>query len=171
MPLNPLLRRCLTAVCLGLGLAAVAHADRGRDWPARVPPAYVQECGACHSAYAPGLLPAPSWRRLMGGLQRHYGSDASLDAAAVQQIDTWLQAHAGTYKRVNGEPPQDRITRSAWFERKHREVATATWRLPSVKSAANCTACHAGADRGRYDDDELRLPDGLDPRHRRAWLD
>ena len=48
--------------------------------PRTVPPAYVQECGSCHAAYPPGMLPARSWQRVMGGLDRHYGSDASLDA-------------------------------------------------------------------------------------------
>lgn len=35
------------------------------------------------------------------------------------------RANAGTYKRVSEEPPQDRITLLAWFERKHRKVELA----------------------------------------------
>lgn len=166
--------RLLAAALLATGLALAvpsARADGGRLMPLKVPPAYTQECGACHTAYPPGLLPAASWQRLMGGLDRHYGTDASLDAQTVQQLHAWLQAHAGTYKRVAEEPPQDRITRSAWFERKHRKVEPAVWTLPSVKSAANCAACHGGADQGRFDDDELRLPEGLNARQRRAWND
>jgi hypothetical protein len=68
------------------------------------------------------MLPAASWQRIMGGLDRHYGTDAALDAATVQQISGWLQTHAGTYKRVTEAPPEDRITRSAWFVRKHDEI-------------------------------------------------
>ena len=68
-------------------MAASAHADSD----SRVPllPAYVQECGSCHVAFAPGLLPAASWQRLMADLGRHFGSDASLDAAvpASPQVD------------------------------------------------------------------------------------
>ena len=163
--------RPLVAAWLTLLLAAAAQADSGRQMPLDVPKAYTQECGACHTAYPPGLLPARSWRRVMDGLLRHYGTDASLDAKTVQQLDTWLQAHAGTYKRVAEAPPQDRITRSAWFERKHRQVEPAVWQLPSVKSAANCAACHGDADSGRFDDDALRLPEGLTARQRRAWHD
>ena len=81
----------------------------------------------------------------------------------MQQINGWLQAHAGTYKRVSEEPPQDRITRSAWFERKHRKIDPAVWKLASVKSAANCAACHTGADRGDFDDDNLKFPAGWTP--------
>jgi len=163
--------RALLAASLGLVPMVAALADGGRAMPIRVPPAYTQECASCHVAYPPGMLPARSWQRVMSGLERHYGADASLDATTVQQLDAWLQARAGTYKRVSEEPPQDRITRSAWFERKHRKVEPTVWQLPSVKSAANCASCHAGADQGRFDDDKLRMPDGLTPRQLRAWVD
>jgi mono/diheme cytochrome c family protein len=163
--------RPLLALVLGLATLSAAQADSGRLLPRNVPAAYTQECAACHTGYAPGMLPARSWQRIMTGLDKHYGTDASLDAATVQQISGWLQSNAGTYKRVAEEPPQDRITRSAWFVRKHDEVAPAVWKLPSVKSAANCAACHTGADKGDYDDDNLRMPAGLDARQRSAWFD
>ena len=159
----------LVAFALAAGMSA--RADGPRPMPPNAPAAYTQECASCHLAYPPGLLPARSWQRLMGGLDKHYGSDASLDAATVQQINGWLQTHAGTYKRVNEEPPQDRITRSAWFERKHRKIDPAVWTLPSVKSAANCAACHTAADRGVFDDDNLKYPAGMDARMRRGFSD
>ena len=169
--MNALLHRALLVASVALAAAHPALADGGRAMPRSVLPAYAQECASCHLAYPPGMLPARSWQRVMNGLDRHYGTDASLDAATVQQLSTWLQAYAGTYKRVAEEPPQDRITRSAWFERKHRKVEPAVWQLPSVKSAANCAACHAGAEQGRFDDDDLRLPAGLTARQRQAWAD
>ena len=145
----------LAAVCL-----APAWADSSVQ-PRTTLPLYKQECAACHMAYPPGLLPAKSWARIMGGLDKHYGSDASLDAAAVQQISRWLQAEAGTYKRVAEAPPEDRITRSAWFVSKHRKLDPQVWKHASVKSAANCAACHTGADRGDFDDDGVKMPAGL----------
>lgn len=148
-----------------------AQADSGPMMPRNVPQAYKQECAACHTAYPPGMLPARSWQRIMSGLDQHFGTDASLDAATVTQLGQWLQTHAGTYKRVNEEPPQDRITRSAWFERKHRGIDAAVWKHASVKSAANCAACHTGANQGQFDDDNLRFPPGLDARFRRGWND
>ena len=167
-------RHTLAALAASVGLAALAtstFADSGRAMPRIVPPAYIQECASCHTAYPPSMLPAASWRRVMSSLDRHYGSDASIEPAAAQQIGQWLNAHAGTYKRVAEEPPQDRITRSAWFGRKHRKVEPAVWQLPSVKSAASCSACHTGADRGDYDDAGLRMPEGLSARQRWAWRD
>jgi Dihaem cytochrome c len=155
-----------------IGAAApAARADGGRLMPAAVPQAYTQECASCHTAYPPGLLPAVSWRRVMGGLGRHYGTDASLDPATVQQLSSWLAANAGTGRRGSEEPPQDRITRSAWFVREHRKVDAAVWAHASVKSAANCAACHTGADRGSYEEHQLQFPAGLDARYRRGWND
>ena len=161
----------LLALALLSGLVGVARADSGRLMPNNVPTAYTQECAACHTAYPPSLLPARSWQRIMQGLDQHYGTDASLDAATVQALSGWLNTHAGTYKRVTQEPPQDRITRSAWFVRKHDGIRPSVWQLASVKSAANCAACHTGADRGIYGDDSLRQPAGLSSRDRQAWMD
>jgi mono/diheme cytochrome c family protein len=163
--------RALLAGALGLWSALSAQADGRIALPASVPPAYTQECASCHLAYPPGMLPAASWQRIMGGLQKHYGSDASLDAATTQQLTDWLRANAGTTKRVREEPPQDRITRSAWFERKHRQIDPAVWQLPSVRSAANCAACHTGAAAGDFDDDRIQFPAGMPAAMRRNWKD
>jgi Dihaem cytochrome c len=156
------LSSCLRLVSLGLAAAGMAHAAYADD-DARGPrgpllPKYQQECTTCHLAYPPGMLPAVSWQRLMNNLPRHFGTDASLDAAAIKEISTWLDTHAGTYKRVREEPAQDRITRSAWFLRKHDEVSPASWKLPAVKSASNCAACHARADQGDFSERNVRIP-------------
>lgn len=121
-------------------------------------PKYVQECAACHLAYPPGMLPAASWQRVMANLPRHYGTDASLDPGTVSALANWLTANAGTGARTRESPPEDRITRSNWFIREHREVATAAWKLPSVRNAANCAACHTQADQGDFNEHTVRIP-------------
>lgn len=141
-----------------LGTMATARADLP---PQPLSPAYRAECGACHVAYPPALLPAVSWQRLMAGLDRHFGSDASLDPATTQQIAAWLAAGAGRYRKVQREaapPPEDRITRAAWFRREHDEVPAATWQRADVKSPANCQACHLQADRGDFSESHIRVP-------------
>lgn len=165
-PIHVLLAASLCALPAG---AAISGGNR--PVPDSIPAAYGQECGACHVAYPPGLLPAGSWRRIVGNLDRHYGTDASLDAATARDLGGWLETHAGTWKRAAEEPPQDRITRAAWFARKHRKVEAAVWQLPAVGSAANCAACHTGAGRGRFEDEDLRVPAGVTQRQRRAWND
>lgn len=123
-----------------------------------LPPKYRQECASCHIAYPPGLLPAASWQRLVNDLPHHFGTDASLDPATVQELAGWLAANAGASRRAREEPQQDRITRSAWFVREHRKVPADTWKLPAVKSASNCMACHAQADQGDFDEHRVRIP-------------
>jgi nitrate/TMAO reductase-like tetraheme cytochrome c subunit len=143
------------ATTLGLASAAVA-AGNGRA--IALLPKYQQECASCHLAFPPTLMPAASWGRIMGNLPQHFGTDASLDAATQKELTDWIYAHAGTYKRVAEEPPQDRITRTVWFVRKHNEVSAATWKLPAVKSAANCAACHITAEKGDFDERNIRTP-------------
>ncbi len=152
-----------------LFLMPAAHAENAQ----RVPPLlkYQQECAACHAAYPPGMLPGASWRRIMGSLDKHFGTDASLDEASVREISAWLQTQAGSSRRASEEPPQDRITRSQWFVRQHREVAPQIWKQAAVKSAANCAACHTAADKGSFRESEIQFPKGLDARFRRSWSD
>jgi hypothetical protein len=156
----PLLLRRAAALLGILGAAALVQARAGDHGSAGVPvlPAYRQECAACHLAYPPGLLPAPSWKRVLNDLGRHYGTDASLDAATVRTLSAWLAANAGTGRRGREEPPQDRITRSAWFLRKHDKVAPAVWQRAAVKTPTNCTACHLQADQGNFDEHSVRIP-------------
>ena len=156
-PMVPRVRSAVLGLLAALGATSAVHADGGRPMPPLLPK-YQQECAACHMAFPPGALPAASWQRVMQNLPRHYGTDASLDAASVQEISTWLTANAGTWKRVGTAPPDDRITRSEWFIRKHHEVTGATWKLPAVKSPANCAACHRGAEQGDFDEDRVRIP-------------
>ena len=147
----------LIAAIAVVGASQAARAE-GNQRMAPLLPKYQQECGACHVAFPPGMLPAASWKRLMNQLGSHYGTDASLDAATVKELGTWLSANAGGTKRVREEPPQDRITRSSWFIRQHDEVSAASWKLPAVKSAANCAACHKGANQGDFNEHQVRIP-------------
>ena len=155
--LNPRPAQLLMAMVTGLLTMQTAIADSQRA-VAPLLPTYQQECAACHLAYPPGLLPTASWKRLMATLPKHFGTDASLDAETKAAISTWLDANAGTYKRVSQEPPQDRITTSSWFVHKHREVAPAVWKRAAIGSPANCAACHIGADKGDFNDDNVRIP-------------
>jgi len=154
-------RRCF-ATLVALCSAAATHLARADDDPraagSPLLPKYRQECAACHVAYPPGMLPGTSWQRLMNNLPRHYGTDASLDATTAKELSSWLAANAGTYRRVAEAPPEDRITRSAWFIRKHDEVPAGVWALPAVKSPSNCAACHAQADQGDFNEHRVRIP-------------
>lgn len=163
--MTPDLRRRIFDLVVWIGSLVVAGgllvgealAERAR--PVADNPAYRTECGACHVAFPPSLLPATAWRAQMASLARHYGVDASVDAAAAREIGAFLDANAGRDRGVataTGEPP--RITTSDWFLREHRKAATAIRTSAAVKSASNCGACHPAADRGQFDEHAVRVP-------------
>jgi hypothetical protein len=74
-------------------------------------------------------------------------------------VAQWLQSQAGSSRRVSAEPPpEDRISRSPWFQRKHHELSARVWSRPAIKSASNCSACHPRAAEGDFDEDAVRVP-------------
>jgi hypothetical protein len=150
------LAQLVLTLTLSIILVGFARADDDGGPATRVPlhPRYQQECSSCHVAYPPRLLPAPSWQRLMNKLPHHFGTDASLDAATTRQLSEWLTSHAGN----RAAPPQDRITRSSWFQHEHDEVGTSTWQRASIKSPSNCVACHTRAEQGNFNERYIRIP-------------
>lgn len=132
---------------------------RAAAWNSPAPASFQKECGSCHMPYPAGLLPAGSWQHLMANLSQHFGNDASLDAAAAQEISNYLSSNAGTYKRVSEMPPEDRITQSYWFQRKHdRHVSPGTWARKSIGSRSNCSACHPDAALGNFNEHSVQIP-------------
>jgi len=133
--------------------------DRGTQvQPAQVNAKFQKECSTCHIAYAPGLLPAESWRKVMTGLDKHFGSDASLTADENREITDFLVKNASNRWTATTAPL--RITETAWFKRKHdsREVPQAAWKNPLVKSPSNCQACHTQAERGDFSERNIKVP-------------
>ena len=133
--------------------------ERGKTLqPAKLNATWAKECSACHIAYAPGLLPAASWRKVMSGLEKHFGTDATLTAPETKEITDFLVANASS--RWTAVTAPLRITETQWFKNKHnaKEVPAAVWARASVKSAANCQACHAGADKADFNERAIKIP-------------
>lgn len=133
--------------------------NRGKPvQPAQMNAKFKQECSDCHIAYAPGLLPAESWRKIMSGLDKHFGSDASLTAQENKEITAFLVSNASN--RWSAPTAPLRITGTAWFKEKHdsREISPAVWKNPQVKSPANCSACHTQAERGDFNEHDINIP-------------
>lgn len=150
------------AVGLFAGVGANAEDGEGRGLQPVGDKTVQAECGACHMAFPPGLLPARSWRALMGKLDDHFGENAALDEATVKHITDYLVANAadaGSGNRwvLRGVKESDtplRITEMPWWVREHRgEVRPSAFKDPRVGSKANCVACHRGAATGYFDDD------------------
>ena len=125
-------------------------------------PLYTEECASCHMAYPAQMLDGRSWQALMGGLSKHFGTDASLDEKRRVAIADFLQANAGGRKTgVTADAagkPLLRISETARFVRKHREVAPATFSRASIKSPGNCSACHTRAEAGDFEERNVTIP-------------
>jgi hypothetical protein len=142
---------------------------RGHDLAPVANESYRTECGGCHFAYQPGLLPADAWRRLMGTLDNHFGDDATLDPAVNQALLVYLtsnsadgnasiRSRAFAAKPIAGEGPP-RITKTVYFQRKHDEVpARMVKDNPKVGSFSNCAACHQGAEQGDFSEGRIDIP-------------
>ncbi|MBP2314494.1 diheme cytochrome c [Azospirillum soli] len=140
----------LPAVTLAI-LAAITTTAAFANEMERVTPiahaATQKECGECHMAFQPQLLPAASWGRIMDDLATHFGDNASLDPQAVVDIRAYLTSNAGRL----GDGRLTRITEQRWWTREH-DFRAHIWSRPDVRSKSNCTACHRDADKGLYED-------------------
>ena len=156
--LSHLLFALLTVTSFGVH-AKYDGEDRGKPvMPSQVNAKFQQECAGCHMAFPPGLLPAASWTRMMSGLDKHFGVDASITPAETTEITHFLTKNASNRWTASTAPL--RITDSAWFKSKHnsREVAPEVWKRASIKSPSNCAACHAGADKGDFNEHTIKIP-------------
>ena len=136
---------------------------------------YAEECGACHFAYPPGLLPTRSWEKLLdaNALEDHFGENAELDEDVLSEIQQYAYSNAADksyYKRSRkiakateqGDAPL-RITEVKYIKRKHHEIPERMIKdNPDVKSLSNCNACHTQAEKGVFDNDTVNIPNYSD---------
>lgn len=153
-----LLHTLIAIAALASGMNSLAYADDD-EGPALVAhnAKWKAECGSCHIAFPPRLLPADAWRAVMSGLDKHFGSDASLDAPTAREISDFLEKNSGR-KHQSSAKPLLRITESRWFIHEHREVSDRAWKNQKIKGPANCAACHTQAESGSYRERDIRIP-------------
>lgn len=128
---------------------------------------YADECGACHFAYPPELLPSASWRLILNGTQDHFGESVDLDEGARREIEGYLVTNAANrstaelsrkiLRSLAGRIPL-RITDIPYIRREHHELPVQAVDHPSVGSLGNCIACHRNAPNGDFDDDRVSIP-------------
>ena len=126
---------------------------------------YMEECGACHLAYPPDLLPVESWQKVMAGLDDHFGDNAELDEETAGHIAGYLEANGLSRSRpskmsrlLRGLPadPPLRITELPAFVNLHYMIP----RELEVDELAEgflspCADCHKEALQGIYDAERL----------------
>ena len=133
--------------------------------------AWQEECGSCHLAYQPGLLPGKSWAKLLDGkaLADHFGEDASLDDDTLKELRVYAMENAAEkswHKRsrkiaqatADGEAPL-RIVEVRYIKRKHHDIPEKMIKgNKDVKSLSYCNTCHTKAEEGIYDEDTVDIP-------------
>jgi hypothetical protein len=132
---------------------------------------YQEECGACHFAYPPGLLPARSWEALLNdhALRKHFGVNAELDNDTLKVIHDYAVDNAADkswYKRsrkiavaTEAGPTPLRITELRYISRKHQVIPEKMIKgNKGVKSLSFCDKCHTQADKGIFDADTVNIP-------------
>jgi len=126
---------------------------------------YIAECGACHLAYPPQLLPGKTWKAMMGGLENHFGESAELDAETGEEILLYLDANSlgvappsrmsKMMRNIPDEPPL-RITEFPAFLDAH-EVIKEQLSLQTFKKGflSPCADCHRLANSAIFDKELL----------------
>lgn len=163
-----LLVLALVLFAAGLWISQSPQGDEAR-FPMPAGKTYLAECGSCHTAFAPGLLPVRSWHRMMGELEEHFGEDATLDEpqylAILKELETL--AADGSYadqrmrrisEAISPTAQPQRISETPFFKYTHDEVPQGLWKRKRIGTPSNCLACHPRANEGRYDEREVRIP-------------
>jgi hypothetical protein len=124
-------------------------------------PVLAKECGACHMVYPPMILPARSWRLIMGSLHDHFGESADLDPATQARLTDYLVSNAADRSANRssmavmqslpaGETPP-RITKVPLVASLHATVLDPQWGgNPRPKSLSECNVCHQLAESGNF---------------------
>jgi hypothetical protein len=131
---------------------------------------YLKECGACHFAYLPGLMPERSWKVVMSTLDKHFGENIQLGDAVRTSLLAYLTENAADRspyagsKWLNENIPDDvtarRITMIPWVAYKHtvvREAIARSFKI-EVRKLTNCDRCHTEIENGSIGVRELYIP-------------
>lgn len=132
-------------------------------------PIYKEECGSCHMAYPPGLLPSVSWARMMDGLEDHFGDNAELDKQSHAVIGEFLRANSADnsnyrlsrklMKNIDPNNAVMRITELPYFRHEHDEIpASMISGNEKLNSISQCNVCHKQAQTGAFNEDDIFIP-------------
>ncbi|MDH5301693.1 MAG: diheme cytochrome c [Gammaproteobacteria bacterium] len=175
------MKKLLLLFVLGLMLGSTAHAENGAQWLLSIDrykgvapvtnEVYEEECGSCHFAYPPGLLPLRSWQKLIDkqALKDHFGDNAELDDEVIAELRAYVDGNAAdqvwykTSRKFNqslksGETPS-RITKTEFFQWRHEEVPKKYFDQAKVKSPSFCDKCHQEAKFGVFEEDTVMIPE------------
>ncbi|MCP4491996.1 MAG: hypothetical protein GY820_32530 [Gammaproteobacteria bacterium] len=149
---------------IGQSLASGGESKNHQIYLGKQNQVYLEECGSCHMAYPPQLLPSKSWYQMLQGLEDHFGENAEVDVETRKAIESYLQHVSGSssYKKMLrnlGNRSPLRITELPYFKHEHDEIPS-RFIVDNAKlsSLSQCNACHQEAERGQFDEDNVIIP-------------
>ncbi|MGE3162947.1 MAG: cytochrome b/b6 domain-containing protein [Burkholderiales bacterium] len=120
-------------------------------------PAWREECGDCHLAYHPSLLPARSWSRMFDEQASHFEEDLALGEETLQHLRAYAARNAAeqlaspvAWKMATTIPADAaplRISATAYIEERHARLEAATWERVRP---SDCARCHRDAEAGTF---------------------
>jgi Dihaem cytochrome c len=163
----------LASISTSVGIAREEHEEGRREGDPEISGqvvnnGYAKECGVCHLAYQPQLLPKRSWVKIMNTLDNHFGENASLDEAARTQILSYVVGNSAETSRseasrkilssINDTDTPLRISDTPYYKRKHRKIQPDVFKRKSILSPSNCAGCHPSAEKGDYNEHKVKIP-------------
>jgi cytochrome b len=119
--------------------------------------AWFKECGSCHLAYSPAMLPFASWQRTLDEQEKHFGEDLGLGAEAVRTLLEHAKATPApswaAWKLAasvpKGEAPLEVSVTPFWREA-HSSLHDSDFKPPRSAGRHDCEACHQDAASGIF---------------------
>ncbi len=133
-------------------------------------PVFVKECGDCHKAHPPYLLPKKSWQRIMGALDNHFGeeiTEANITKSQQASILEFLKenaaetsTHEASIKIMHslGKRRPKAITKTPYWRETHKDIPKYVFKDKDIKDKSNCSACHKDFEYGNLDDMNIKYP-------------
>lgn len=99
---------------------------------------YLENCGTCHIALPPAVLPTQTWKNLLEDKQ-HYGTQLKLLVDPPRML-VWRYLAAFSRSQLNDEQTPYRVSNSRYFKALHPKV-----NLPNPLQIGSCVTCHPSA--------------------------
>jgi cytochrome b len=128
-------------------------------------PLWQQECGTCHLAFHPSLLPERSWTAMLADQHDHFGEDLGLSDSTRTALAAYAAMHSAEHAespvawKINaqigpGESPL-RITETRYWRRRHRSLPDNLW---TDTRRSDCAACHRDAQGAGFTPGAIAIP-------------
>lgn len=150
------------SICLGWGLSLAVSATAKPDIIAQATSAepgtvdtvpakyqlgkefYLENCGSCHLALPPEVMPTETWRRLLLEPDQHYGTQIQ-PVTGPSLLVVWQYLQTFSRPELPNKQLPYRVSESRFFKALHPRV-----KLPQTIKTTSCVSCHPSAAQYNY---------------------